>query len=52
MACADGVEQVLELSGRGRLDHACHQRVSVTAGVSQLRTARSAWGQLGAGRLG
>ena len=31
------------------MDQACHQRVSVIAGVSQLRTARSAWGQLGAG---
>ena len=31
------------------MDQACHQRVSATEGVSQLRTARSARGQLGAG---
>jgi hypothetical protein len=37
--------------GGGAFDQACHQRVSVIAGVSQLRTARSAWGQLGAGGL-
>jgi len=33
------------------LDHACHQCVSAIAGVSQLRTARSARGQLGAGAI-
>jgi len=37
--------------GGGALDQACHQRVSVIAGVSQLRTARSALGQLNAGGM-
>src|SRR5260370_40471445 len=36
-------------AGGGASDQARHQRVSVIAGVSQLRTARRAWGPLGAG---
>jgi hypothetical protein len=46
VACGDGVGQLLELTGRGALDQDCRQRVSMVAGVSQLRTA---WGHLEVG---
>jgi hypothetical protein len=48
-ACADGVEQFLELAGRGALDQVVRQLCSTVHGESQPRTVRSARGQDGAG---
>ena len=51
MACADGIEQVLEFSGRGRLRLGPPPARERSRGVNQLRIARSAWGQLGVGAM-
>jgi hypothetical protein len=49
VACLQGFHQGLQLRRRGALDHAVHQRCSTVHGESQVRTARSARGQDGAG---
>jgi hypothetical protein len=41
----DPVKRLLQLRGRGLVDHPRQQRCSNTDGVSQLRTLRNALGQ-------